>query len=75
MAILSNPIFHDATKAREWLERELWPNGPVCPHCGAIDEATQLRAKHTAPASISATLAANNSPSRWALFTSAARSR
>jgi transposase-like protein len=27
-------IFTDETKAREWLESHLWPNGPVCPHCG-----------------------------------------
>lgn len=31
---LSNPIFADETKAREWLEAQVWPDGPVCPHCG-----------------------------------------
>src|SRR5271157_4596683 len=49
MSILSNPIFHDEDKAREWLERELWPHGPVCPHCGAIAEATQLKGKAHRP--------------------------
>src|SRR5438309_1471283 len=39
MSDLSNPIFQDEAKARKWLERELWPNGPVCPHCGTIGEA------------------------------------
>jgi hypothetical protein len=34
-ANLQNPIFTDETKAREWLEARVWPNGPVCPHCGA----------------------------------------
>ena len=33
-ANLQNPIFTDETKAREWLEARVWPNGPVCPHCG-----------------------------------------
>ena len=28
MSDLSNPIFHDETKAREWLEARVWPNGP-----------------------------------------------
>jgi Transposase zinc-ribbon domain len=23
--------------AREWFEARLWPNGPVCPHCGSHD--------------------------------------
>lgn len=32
-----NPIFTDADKAREHLESLLWPNGPLCPHCGNAD--------------------------------------
>jgi hypothetical protein len=28
-ANLQNPIFLDDTKAREWLEAHVWPNGPV----------------------------------------------
>ncbi len=36
-AALDNPIFQDADKAREHLEALLWPNGPVCPHCGNAD--------------------------------------
>src|ERR1700693_6339629 len=42
-ANLQNPIFTDETKAREWLEARVWPNGPVCPHCGNADQ-TKLRA-------------------------------
>jgi len=38
-ANLQNPIFTDETKAREWLESRVWPNGPVCPHCGNVDAA------------------------------------
>lgn len=29
------PQFSDEDKAREHLEGIRWPNGPVCPHCGA----------------------------------------
>ena len=39
---LANPVFHDEAKAREWLEAELWPDGPFCPHCGSFD-ATGLK--------------------------------
>src|ERR1700737_740121 len=39
MSNLQNPIFTDETKAREWLEARVWPNGPVCPHCGNADPA------------------------------------
>jgi transposase-like protein len=37
-AILNQPHFQDAEKAREYLEALRWPNGPVCPHCGALDK-------------------------------------
>jgi transposase-like protein len=49
MSDLSNPIFHDEAKAREWLEMELWPSGPVCPHCGTIDQATLMQGKSHRP--------------------------
>ena len=49
-ANLQNPVFTDEAKAREWLEAQVWPNGPVCPHCGATDDdVTKLeRGKHRA---------------------------
>jgi transposase-like protein len=40
---LSKPQFHDEAAAREWLERELWPDGPVCSHCGVVNQATLLQ--------------------------------
>jgi len=30
-------IYLDEDAAREYLEQERWPNGTVCPHCGAMD--------------------------------------
>lgn len=35
---LTHPIFNDADKAREHLEAQRWPSGPVCPHCGSTSE-------------------------------------
>src|SRR5215207_6811634 len=49
MCDLSKPIFHDETAAREWLEARIWPNGPVCPRCGVIGEATLLKGKSHRP--------------------------
>jgi transposase-like protein len=49
MSDLSKPIFHDETKAREWLEKELWPDGPICPKCGVIDQATLMHGKSHRP--------------------------
>jgi transposase-like protein len=36
---LTDPRFQDAEKAREYLEKQRWPNGPICPHCGNMDQA------------------------------------
>ncbi|MFN0192297.1 MAG: IS1595 family transposase [Aestuariivirga sp.] len=41
MSDLSKPIFHNEAKARAWLESQIWPDGPVCPHCTSGD-ATRL---------------------------------
>lgn len=49
MCDLFRPEFQDETAAREWLERELWANGPVCPHCGVVNQATQLKGKAHRP--------------------------
>jgi transposase-like protein len=49
MLDLTNPIFMDADKAREYLEAQRWPEGPVCPHCNAKFEGTKLKGKSTRP--------------------------
>ena len=47
---LTNPIYHDDAKAREHLETLLWPDGPVCPRCGVMeDRITKLKGKSTRP--------------------------
>ena len=43
MSDLQNPIFTDDTKAREWLEARLWPDGPVCGYCGTLENSTPLK--------------------------------
>jgi transposase-like protein len=48
-ANLKNPIFNDETKAREALEAVRWPDGPTCPHCGAVDKITRLHGKSHRP--------------------------
>ena len=48
MSELQNPVFHNETEAREWLEAQIWPDGPVCPHCGS-SEPTALKGKTHRP--------------------------
>jgi len=50
MAIdLTDPIFTDENAARAHFEALRWPHGPVCPHCGSVDNAAELKGKSTRP--------------------------
>ncbi len=36
------PQYRDEDAAREHIEKQRWPEGPECPHCGLVNEATKL---------------------------------
>jgi len=40
---LTDPIYSDPDLAREHLEAILWPEGPFCPHCGAVEGIAKLQ--------------------------------
>lgn len=42
---LTAPIFNDETAARKHLEAIRWPNGPVCPYCGVLEQSKPLGGK------------------------------
>src|SRR5437660_4736910 len=48
-SVLSDDRFHSEEAAFEYVESQLWPDGPVCPHCGAtadhIGRLTGVRSK------------------------------
>lgn len=48
-ANLNQPHFQDADKARKYLEKQVWPNGPVCPHCGSVAKPFALSGKSARP--------------------------
>ena len=37
--------FQNEDAAREFLEALLWPDGPVCPHCGSINDHYRIESK------------------------------
>lgn len=49
MSVLSAPYMHDEAAAFAHVEAVLWLDGPVCPHCGAVDRAYRLEGVRTKP--------------------------
>lgn len=48
--VLSAPHFHNEDAAFAYVEAQLWPNGPICPHCGATgDKIGRLTGKMSRP--------------------------
>ncbi len=46
-SVLSAKHFHDEAAAYEFLEARVWPNGPVCPHCGGVERISKMEGKST----------------------------
>src|ERR1043166_6547242 len=48
-AVLSAPQFQSEAAAFAYVEARLWPNGPVCRHCGDTERVGRLQGKTTRP--------------------------
>jgi transposase-like protein len=42
MSVLDSEFFTSDEAAREHLEALRWPHGPVCPHCGTVENIKKL---------------------------------
>ena len=47
MSVLSDRHFHNEAAAYRFVEARIWPNGPVCPHCGGTERNAKLAGKST----------------------------
>ncbi len=47
MSVLSDRHFHDEAAAYRWVEARVWPEGPVCPHCGSVERISPMKGKST----------------------------
>jgi transposase-like protein len=41
-SVLSAPHYHDEDAAFAFVEKHVWPNGPVCPHCGGVERISKM---------------------------------
>jgi transposase-like protein len=46
-SILNTKVLQDETAAYAWVEARVWPEGPVCPHCGGTDRISKMGGKST----------------------------
>jgi transposase-like protein len=46
-SVLSDRHFHDEAAAYRFVEERVWPNGPICPHCGGFERISQMKGKST----------------------------
>ena len=49
MTDLADPIYTDEDAARAHFEAIRWPDGPFCPHCGAVENIRKLEGKSHRP--------------------------
>ncbi len=47
MSVLNKAYFHDEAAAVAKLESTIWPEGPICPHCGSVEKIYSLTGKTT----------------------------
>ena len=46
-SLISASHFHNEEAACAFVEKRVWPNGPVCPHCGSKERISKMKGKST----------------------------
>src|ERR1044071_3185378 len=46
-SVLNDKHLRDESAAYAWVEARVWPEGPICPHCGGVDRISKMGGKST----------------------------
>ena len=46
-SVLNDKHFHDERAAYRFVESRIWPEGPICPHCGGVERISKMQGKST----------------------------
>ena len=46
-SVLNAKAVQDEKAAYAWVEARVWPNGPICPHCGGVERISLMGGKST----------------------------
>ena len=75
MSVYAQPCFWSEAAAHARLEEIVWPNGPVCPHCGSAERIGQVTGKGARAGLRFCSIAASSSAPRWERCSKAATCR
>lgn len=46
-SVFNSKALQDEAAAYRWVEAQIWPEGPICPHCGGVDRISKMKGKST----------------------------
>jgi transposase-like protein len=46
-SVLTAKALQNEADAYKWVESRVWPEGPICPHCGGVDRISPMKGKST----------------------------
>jgi transposase-like protein len=46
-SVLNAKALQDEKAAYAWVESQVWPEGPICPHCGGVERMSLMKGKST----------------------------
>jgi transposase-like protein len=46
-SVLAAKALQDEKAAYAWVESQVWPSGPICPHCGGVERISLMKGKST----------------------------
>jgi transposase-like protein len=46
-SVLTAKALQDEKAAYAWVESQVWPEGPICPHCGGVERISLMKGKST----------------------------
>jgi transposase-like protein len=47
LSVFNARALQDEKAAYRWVEAQVWPDGPVCPHCGGVDRISPMKGRST----------------------------
>jgi transposase-like protein len=47
ISVFNSRPLQDESAAYRWVEAQIWPDGPICPHCGGVERISPMKGRST----------------------------